>query len=307
MIRPSFESRPAWQRALMAIAAFLVIYQLSGALGRYAIPLVYPFIEKLSPSQLVQDLATPWVTSPVTVFSMILACWLLKALGIDAGWSWFVSRNRGGIVWGAAAAGIGALAIWMICLGAGANSVGRNPQFTWAGVPIYLQWVFFQSASEEIVARGLYLNLFREGFGDTWAVWIQALLFGFLHYLAYRDAPFLAGMRGPSFGLMVASTTVLGLLCGLAALRWGNLWAPITIHFVWNWVSSTLTGLPCSGSFPLPGPFLTKTIGNAQWLHGGLIGMEGSVLGLAALVAMTAWLAHGRENVSTHFLAEDPA
>ncbi len=172
----------------------------------------------------------------------------------------------------------------------GAVSVTRNPAFTWVGLVVSIQWVLFQSAFEEVWARGLYFNALREPFGDTWANGIQAAGFGALHLIAYSD---MRGMAGPAYWYLGASTVLLGLACGWAVLRLGNLWAPIAIHFVWNWVTSTLTGLPCSGSNPLPGPFLSKAVGDARWLNGGVIGVEGSVLGVAVLVAMAIWVWRG--------------
>jgi hypothetical protein len=58
-----------------------------------------------------------------------------------------------------------------------------------------------------------------------------------------------------------------GMLFGLLALRFGNLWAPFAAHWAWNWVEQSVVGLtPNPGVDPLGSLFDLKLTGS--WLAG---------------------------------------
>ncbi|MBI3130463.1 MAG: CPBP family intramembrane metalloprotease [Acidobacteria bacterium] len=250
-------------------------------------PRIYRWVEGLSPSFTVQDLVIPWAMLPTSIATLALAWWAFRKVGLPVPLPGQLGRSSKGTVPAAGITAAAALAAWLGMIALGSVTVTRNPEFTWVALVTSIPWVLFQSASEELWARGLYLGVLHGPFGDAWANWIQAIGFGALHFIS---AAGLRGTAGPGYWLLGISTTLLGLICGWATLRWGNLWAPIAIHFVWNWVSSTLTGLPCSGSIPMPGPFLSKDVGYTRWLHGGVIGVEGSVLGVTVFLAMALWI-----------------
>ncbi len=277
----------AWSKAALVIAALVAVHQGKAWVARMARPKLTHWIEGLSSSFTFQDLAIPWASLLYSLTTLSIACLFLRALGIRVQWDGFIRRSWQGILESTGLAASAALAAWIGMIALGSVAVSRNPEFTKIGFVISFQWVLAQSALEEVWVRGLYFNALREAFDDSWALWIQALGFGALHFVSAGD---LKAVAGPAYVLLGISTALLGLACGWAVLRWGNLWAPIAIHFVWNWVTSSLTGLPCSGSVPMPGPFLSKVVGEIRWLNGSVIGVEGSVLGVLALLALTVWL-----------------
>lgn len=108
---------------------------------------------------------------------------------------------------------------------------------------------------------------------------------------------FLAGL-GVFLVAQVASAIVLaaGPLLNAAYLLTRRLWLPIGIHLAWNAAQSALFGIDVSGSGSGRGLFESELRG-AEWLSGGSMGIEGSIvlvaIGTAFGVGLTV-LAHRR-------------
>jgi membrane protease YdiL (CAAX protease family) len=110
-----------------------------------------------------------------------------------------------------------------------------NPALTarllWDGVWYNIKSVLF----EELIFRGVLFFLLIRRFGSAKALLISAALFGVYHWFTYE----LWGQ--PVAMLMIFLLTgLVGALYGYAYLRTGSLYAPIGLHFGWNFVQSVL-------------------------------------------------------------------
>ena len=100
-----------------------------------------------------------------------------------------------------------------------------------AGVALILNTVI-----QEVLARSYTFQTIQSQTNPTWAILITALSFMLYHA---------AGIRGawlPRINVFLA-----GILFGVAYYLTGNLWLPIAMHFVWNFLLGPVLGLAVSG------------------------------------------------------------
>ncbi|WP_084959231.1 CPBP family intramembrane glutamic endopeptidase [Thermoactinospora rubra] len=175
-------------------------------------------------------------------------------------------------------------------------SVTVRGDVLWHGFTAFLSWAVL----EEIVSRmGLLIALLVLT-GRPWvALAVSSALFGAMH-LADGDGSVLGAV----------SSTVGGLMYGLALLRTGRLWMPIAMHFAWNFVQGTLLGYPVSGEHRLGVPFLAEhdVIGGLLTLRdhgpdlltGGAYGPEAGPLSLAARFLIIAGVLFATRTIQRH-------
>jgi len=137
---------------------------------------------------------------------------------------------------------------------------------------------------EESLNRGYLQYTLASGIGFWPAAFVMSGFFAFGH--AFNPHETLAG---------VASVALFGLLLCLFLRRTGNLWCAIGFHAAYDW-GQTLFGVPDSGITPYHNLF-NSTFSGPQWLTGGIVGPEASVLTpiALALVALVFSRCH-REN-----------
>lgn len=123
---------------------------------------------------------------------------------------------------------------------------------------------------EEIVFRGILLRILDAWFGSWAALIISSALFGAAHL----------GNPGSSWWGATAIAVEAGLLLGGAYLLTRRLWLPIGIHATWNFLSGGIFSSPISGVGSGDGLF-AATFSGPDWLTGGDLGMEGSVITVA--------------------------
>lgn len=140
----------------------------------------------------------------------------------------------------------------------------RHPwlgQFPWREMgAVYLPAVFH----EELAFRGYLfqkLHRWRRAAGFLFSAGVFALL-----HLQNHAVTMLA----------VLNIAIAGILLALAWERFGRLWFPIGIHFVWNVLSGPILGYGVSGYESTATLFSTRGAG-PSWLTGGSFGLEGSV------------------------------
>ncbi|MEO8033577.1 MAG: CPBP family intramembrane glutamic endopeptidase [Acidobacteriota bacterium] len=93
--------------------------------------------------------------------------------------------------------------------------------------------------------------------------------------------------------LAIGNIALAGVMLALAYERFGRLWFPIGVHFVWNLASGPVLGYGVSGYASSASLFVTRG-GGAEWLTGGAFGIEGSLWATAVEVAAVAVLWRGR-------------
>jgi uncharacterized protein len=199
----------------------------------------------------------------------------------------FGGRFWEGTLWGAVpvSALVGAIAL------AGGYSAGGLAERGGALAGYALVWAvafWMVGLNEELLFRGYLLATMARGLGFWPAALLQSVLFGGLHY-------FLKPMETWADGL---STGLIGLLLCYTVRLTGDVWLATGIHFGWNFCALAVLGGPNTGNDgqPLPGHLLASSFHGPQWLTGGPMGPEASLLVfplIAVLFAALAWRFRG--------------
>ena len=169
---------------------------------------------------------------------------------------------------GIGATGIAVTAVLMLATGhAEISGVGLDPGRLGLGLLVF----GIAAVVEEVLFRALLLGGLRRLTGSAGvALVLSAGLFGLLHLVTTDDAT----------AISVLSTTMGGLMYGIAYLRSGRIWLGVGVHFAWNFVQGTVLGFVVSGNGDYSDALVHVTTSGAQWLGGGGYGPEGSVFSL---------------------------
>lgn len=190
----------------------------------------------------------------------------------------------GKLFWTGAAWGFGALTILVLVLRlAGALTISGRVLHGLRIGKFALFWALFfliVAAYEEFAFRGYTLFAISRSAGFWPIAVVSSLIFGSIHHLNAGES--WTGALGAA---------AIGLFFCLTLRRTGTLWFAVGMHAAWNWGETFLYSVPDSG-FVSPGHLLKSTLQGPQWLTGGSVGPEGSVL-LFALVAVL-WVAFDR-------------
>ena len=138
---------------------------------------------------------------------------------------------------------------------------------------LYALFAFSVAVFEETLFRSFILVQLSRTIGFWPAAVVSAALFGLAHSGNVGEAP---------FGLLVAGLG--GLVFAYAFRRTGALWFSIGFHAAWAYAEDFVFGVPDSGNVQ-QGALLHPLIHGPDWLTGGKVGPEGSLLALAAIVA----------------------
>lgn len=132
---------------------------------------------------------------------------------------------------------------------------------------------------EEVVIRGVLLRILAGKIGVPAALLMTSVAFGLLH-LGNPHSSILGAL-----GVAVQA----GILLGAAYLLTHRLWLAIGIHSAWNFMQAAVFDLNVSG-VPTETGVLIARLDGPDWLTGGEVGIEGSVititLGLLVSVIM---------------------
>ena len=128
-----------------------------------------------------------------------------------------------------------------------------------------LGFLMLAAATEELMFRGLPLQVLIEGAGEWPAIIGMSVLFGAMH------------MNNPGASVLgTINTVVAGILLSLAYVRTRSLWLPYAIHVGWN------VGLGLVFGFPLSGVDIaslwTTGVAGSDTILGGDYGPEGGLL-----------------------------
>ncbi|HVG90543.1 MAG TPA: CPBP family intramembrane glutamic endopeptidase [Alphaproteobacteria bacterium] len=129
---------------------------------------------------------------------------------------------------------------------------------------------------EEFMVRGYFLYTLADGIGFWPAAIIQAILFAVIHM-----------GNGGETKIGIAAAGFFALFAAATLWRTGNLWLAVGAHAGWDWGQSYFFGVNDSG-FQAPGHLLNPHLSQApDWLTGGTVGPEGSVITLILWGLMT--------------------
>jgi uncharacterized protein len=126
---------------------------------------------------------------------------------------------------------------------------------------------------EEFLFRGYIQYTLASGIGFWPAACVMSGLFGLVH--AFNSNENAVGS---------VAVVMFGLLLCLFLRRTGNLWCAVGFHLGYDW-GQMFYGVPDSGIVPYHN-LLSSTLSGPQWLTGGMVGPEASVLTPMALLVV---------------------
>ena len=126
---------------------------------------------------------------------------------------------------------------------------------------------------EEFLCRGYLQYTLASGIGFWPAAFVMSGFFAFGHWFNSSETP-----------VGVMTTGLFSLLFCLLLRRTGNLWIAAGFHAAWNW-GQTLYGVSDSGMLPYQSVF-TSSFSGPNWITGGIVGPEGSILCPIALLVV---------------------
>jgi membrane protease YdiL (CAAX protease family) len=158
------------------------------------------------------------------------------------------------------------------------------------GIPTtkFLPWALAWGATflavsfhEEFTFRGYWLFMMSRQLRFWRAALLLSAIFGAAHL----------GNHGEN-AIGILHVFMTGMLFCLMIRRTGNLWFAIGYHAAWDWAQTFFYGTPDSGLLGV-GRFLNSSVHGSDWITGGAVGPEGSILSIVALL-LCATLIHLR-------------
>ncbi|MGN0496277.1 MAG: lysostaphin resistance A-like protein [Lachnospiraceae bacterium] len=136
---------------------------------------------------------------------------------------------------------------------------------------------------EEMVFRGVIMNLLMERWGKKVAIIVPSLLFGAVHIIGMNYSLF-------SCMLVLVAGTMVGVMFSLIMLESNSVWNNGIVHAIWNIV--IIGGGLCVSQEPDQYSIITYVLQSKSFaLTGGEFGIESSVIALAGyvVVSLLAW------------------
>ena len=139
----------------------------------------------------------------------------------------------------------------------------------------------FQGAFEEVLCRGVVLQLLKDRTPISVAVGVSSVLF---------MIPHLNSMVGASLGIYifaVVNLILISLVFSFLTLQFKSIWAACGLHSIWNFILYNILGLNLSGQNEMTAAiFNMKSVGS-NILNGGAYGIEASTI---TAVVLTVFL-----------------
>jgi len=129
---------------------------------------------------------------------------------------------------------------------------------------------------EEYLTRGYPLYTLADGIGFWPAAILLALLFGYLHM-----------GNGGEGRIGIIDVCIFAMFAAVTLRLTGNLWLAVGAHAGWDWGQSFFYGVNDSGA-PAVGHLLNSHVKGPEWLSGGSVGPEGSLLSSLLQILMIA-------------------
>lgn len=150
-------------------------------------------------------------------------------------------------------------------------------------MPFLCAGIFFiglgAGAVEEMVFRGIIMNLLDKRFGKLSAVLLPSLLFGAVHIIG-MDFSFFSCVQ------VIAAGTFVGIMFSLIALESGSVWNSAIVHALWNIITSGgLIHIGTAAEEYYLFSYILKTRSFA--VTGGEFGLEASILSIAGYVLVS--------------------
>jgi uncharacterized protein len=134
----------------------------------------------------------------------------------------------------------------------------------------YILVAFF----EEATFRGYLQSTLETEFGFWTSAVLLSVIFGAMHSQNPGESPIGVAMAGG-----------FGLLAAFSVLRTRTVWFAVGLHAAWDWGQSFFYGVPNSG-IAARGHVLNSSMHGSNWVTGGPVGPEGSLLVFPVLLLM---------------------
>jgi len=184
----------------------------------------------------------------------------------------------GKMFWVGAVWGLAAITLLMLALrGAHAFYFGHAVLHGGRVLKFALFWgVYFVLVGlfEEFLIRGYALYTLARSIGFWPAAVVLSIIFGAIH------------VRNPGetwIGLV--GVVAIGMFFCLTLYRTGNLWFAVGFHALWDWGQTYLYSVPDSGTME-PGHLMRPSFNGPDWLTGGSVGPEASLLCFVVIAAV---------------------
>ncbi|MCI3922685.1 CPBP family intramembrane metalloprotease [Paenibacillus sp. TRM 82003] len=235
----------------------------------------------------LQFVPVPEIGMLATPMGLALSAWLMYVwFDKKQGWSlgWRDEKGTGRFfVGGAAAAGVISLAVSLILM-TGTVDVAPN---SWSLLAVAGQTFLFLSvaAGEEWLFRGYLFGLYQKAVGVRTAVLGNTMLFTAIHLLNPESLS-----RPPvHIAVEMANIFLMGMLMSQARVMTGSLWMPIGLHFLLNFVQSSVFGFT-NGGKEVPSFFELSYHEVTLW-NGASHGLESSLALTPVLLAAVVFVA----------------
>lgn len=280
-ISPEGRLRSGWKAALFFVAYTVVSFAL-------AIPVLIAAGILKWEANVTLNLVSPFTGSltalGVSMLFVVFEMRSFRSLGFDLNRRWFAQMGWGTLI---GILLITAMALPLLALG-GFHWV-HNPQGSWLGVGLGFFLFLAVGINEESTFRGYPFQRLVEGLGAWPTQLIMALGFTLLHWSnagIHQAEPLLRTLTLVNIGLAA-------ILLGLCYLKTRSLALPIGVHLGWNWAQGNLLGFGVSGTTHAQGFWKPVLHDKPQWLSGGAVGLEGSVICtgvcLATILILVLW------------------
>lgn len=156
-----------------------------------------------------------------------------------------------------------------------------------SGFVLNALWWLSAAAYYELLFRGYILQSMSEGLGK-----IAATIFVSFWYGAVQM------QFGPGDTLSAVNYGMAGLMFSVIYFRTVSLWAPLGLHFAWNFVQGYIVGSPVMGMSSGSSVLVTSVHG-AHGVNGNSFGIDSGVAGALVIAVFLYYVTQSRQLVVT--------
>jgi membrane protease YdiL (CAAX protease family) len=267
--------------SILKIGAYILLFALLSAVAIFGAKAVggEAFCAQ-TPIRVGLEIAlTAAAVAPAIFLALLIDKWRVGSLG----YAW--TRLRDLLVGTLLGAAILSVPIALLLATGAARFEPDLAGFSANGLALGLIVCFFNVWTQEAMVRSYIFQELWSKYGAWIATLVTTLLFVSMHANAI--------MQGTAGLLAGANILLASLLLSLAYVRTGSLWLPIGIHLGWNGLQGPVLGINVTGMdlgfghwslFEFPGDALWT--GGAMGVEGGLAGLIGPALGIAAVALL---------------------
>lgn len=137
-----------------------------------------------------------------------------------------------------------------------------------------------QGAMEEVLCRGIAMQLLRKRTSAPIAIGISSALFTIPHLFNMTEA------SGVIIFIAIVNLILISIVFSLLTLCFKSIWAACGFHAIWNFILYNIFGMNLSGNDEMTAAVFDMRSVGSSILNGGIYGIEASVV-TAIVLAVT--------------------